>query len=520
MSQKDSQSHKVLQTIYTLLPGIEEREAYKLARTLENKKSITQLKQDINLLNQQIRAVAKPCATVTAKLLLDEITFPAALRQLRIYHNRRSINKLGKVLSLSPYAVTQLSNVYASFSSHLYFDAELDQVLKQKEIQTLPSSQQAQHAVSHLLEKAATRMTGTIQTTQENRENILKTADLYHLPVALTARLIDLYTQPAAIDFQSEFEQHFNTLTNQNNNKQLYASLAARILLYEMTPKDAQDILQLQQLLPPDILEEDLLTISYRYLRKKSPQEIAAVFESVLRKLPHRITPEENLGLAINVLKKGTRGSLQQACQIASLRRDKEELRSRLEQEPLFYGYEGPLSQRFGGKKNFSKLYKEMQNLLQTLPYCQNPAENKEIACKVLLGALMLPDAIKQAKYLQDLKTSSLTKGLAPEVMKDYLGNKSASNLIHFFKTALIPYTFWRTDREKHMFALRTLIGELNGFYNSRVSQFVLNMLEKGASLKDMTSLLLTLQQKRNSPKEIEQLLRKYQQEKAGESIS
>ena len=519
MSSQVSQKNKALQTIYSLLPDVEEREAHKLAYTLENQKSIAQLKQNITAINQQLGTTAQPCGTVTAKLLLDEITLPAALRQLRIYHNRNSIQKLGKVLGLSPYAVTQLSNVYGSFSSRLYFDAELDQVLKQKDIQILPSSQQAQHAVSRLLEKAATRMTGTVQTTQENKKNILKIADSYHLPVTLTARLVNLYTQPASIDFQPEFEQYFNTLVAQNENKKLCASLASRILLYEITLKDAQDILRLQRLISSDVLEEDLLTISYRYLRKKSPQDIAAVFESVLNKLPHRFTPEENLGLAVNVLKNGTQNSLQQACQIAAFRRDKEELRSQLEQEPLFYGYEESLAQRFGGKKKFSQLHKEMQNLLQTFPYCQNPAENKEIACKVLLGALTLPDATKQAQYLQDLKTSSLTKGLAPEVMKDYLGNKSATNLIHFFKTALVPYTFWRTDREKHIFALRTLVGELNGFYNSRVSQFVLNRLERGDSLEDLSSLLLTLQQKRNSPKEIERLLGKYIRDKAEETV-
>ena len=511
MSQKNAEQDKNLQLIYNLLPGIEQQEAYKLARTLENKKSITLLKQNIAIIHQQLGPAAKQSGNITAKLLLDEITLSAALHQSRIYHNRRSIKKLGKVLALSPYAVTQLSKVYGSFSSRLYFDTELDKALKQENIKKLPSSQQAQHAVSCLLEKAATRMTNSVQTAQENKLNILKMADLYHFSVVLTTRLIDFYTQPAAIDFLPEFEQQFNTLADKNDNKNFCASLAARIMLYEITFKDAQDILHLQKLISPDVLEEDLLTISYRYLRKKSPQEIAAVFEGILHKLPHRSSLEENLGLAVDVLLDGTQDGLQQACQIAAIRRDKETLRSHLVQDPLFYGYEDTLSERFGGKKNFAQLHKEMQNLLQALPYCQNPAENKEIACKVLLKAITLPQATQQAKYLQDLKTSSLTKGLAPEVLKGYLGNKSATNLIHFFKTALVPYTFWRTDREKHIFALRTLVGELNGFYNSRVSQFVLNMLEQGSSLQDMSGLLLTLQEKRNSPKEVELLLEKYQ---------
>lgn len=513
MTPTFTSKNKALQTIYSLLPGIEEHDAVKLAHTLENNQSISSLKQNITAINQQLGVSQKPCATVTAKVLLDEITLPAAMRQLRIYYNRHSIEKLGQVLNLSPYAVTQLSKVYGSFSSHLYFDTELDHALQQADIQKLPSSQQAQYAVSHLLDQAATRMTSSVQTVQENKKKILQIADRYHLPVALTARLIELYTQPATIAFQPEFDQYFNMLSAKSNHRNLCASLAARIMLCEITPKDAQDIVQLQQLVPSDILEEDLLTISYRYLRKKSPKSIAAVLESVLRKLPHCSSPEENLGLAVNVLLEGTQSSLQHACRTAALRRDREILRSNLTQNPLFYGYEDILAQHFGGKKDFALINKEMQNLLQTLPYCQNPSENKEIACKVLLGALTLSDATQQAQHLQDLKISSLTQAIAPEVMKDYLGTQSVTNLIHFFKTALLPYSFWRNNRKKHIFALRTLVGELNGSYNSRVSQFVLNMLENGSSLEDMTALLLTIQQKKNTPQEIEQLLDKYQRQ-------
>lgn len=75
-----------------------------------------------------------------------------------------------------------------------------------------------------------------------------------------------------------------------------------------------------------------------------------------------------------------------------------------------------------------------MQELLHALPYCSDEKDNKELACKVLLGSLSQEEAAKQAQYLRDLKAQTLTQGLAPELMKSYLGTKSAEELMKFLK--------------------------------------------------------------------------------------
>ena len=510
VKQKDSQAN-LSNLLHTMLPGIEDSYARKLIRSCESKKSIPQLKKDISSIQTKLGAFSKGTGTITAKVLLDEITLSAAARQLRIHKNLNTISELGQVLGLSSYAVKQLSRVYGSFSSHLYFDTELEQSLQKTENQNLHPYQKAQQAVHVLLDKAETQVSSCQEIIYNNKKSILKTADKFHLSFKITSELIRLYTQPAAVDFQTEFDKHFQSL-EKSLSAHLRASLAARIMLCEITPKDAQAIAQLQRLLNRDIMEEDLLTISYRYLRKKSPQDISTAFETVLRKLPYLNDPNENLGLAVKVLLEGTQTGLQRACETASLRREQEILRAALSKNTLFQGYEAALSQKFGGKKDFAQLEEEVQTLLHDLPYCQTPADNKELACKILLGSLSLKEAAQQAAYVRDVKASSLTQGLSPELIKNYTGEKSATNLIHFFKTALTPYTFWRTDKEKHLFALNTLVGELNGNYNSRVSQFVLNMLEKGASTESMSSLLQNLQKTRKTPKEVEQLLSRYQQ--------
>ena len=153
-----------------------------------------------------------------------------------------------------------------------------------------------------------------------------------------------------------------------------------------------------------------------------------------------------------------------------------------------------------------------MNELLQTLPYCADAKDNKELACKVLLGSLSHEEAAKQAKYLRDLKAQTLTQGLAPELMKSYLGTKPAEEILKFFEENLAPYTFWKSDREKHVFALRTLVGELNGTYNRRISQFVLDMLENGSSLELMTDMLSNIQTRKAGKEELDNLLNMYKQ--------
>ncbi|WP_428056670.1 hypothetical protein [Candidatus Avelusimicrobium alvi] len=515
MSDKANKRSGMLGTIYNMLPGIDDDYAAKLVYTLENKKTLPQLQQDIADIAAQLSSDSPMTDTTAAKILLDEITVPAALRQLRIYNNATSITELCAALEIPAKDTGKLLEVYSSFSSRKYFDEEFAAALKDVQDSDMKDADKALHAVNILLKNADELLAASLKTARQNKKDIFKTADKYHLSVKTTAELELLYTQPASIAFQPEFERLFKLLLEQNPDKQLCASLAARAMLCQITPKDAQDVALLSKLLNGQILEDDLMIIACRYLKAKTPADIAATFEAVLKKLPHVSSPEENLGLAVRVLLDGTADSFENASQKASIRREREVLRRNLSKKDLYSGYEYDLADRFGGKKTFVQLEREMQELLHALPYCSDEKDNKELACKVLLGSLSQEEAAKQAQYLRDLKAQTLTQGLAPELMKSYLGTKSAEELMKFFEESLAPYTFWKSDREKHVFALRTLVGELNGTYNRRISQFVLEMLENGSSLELMTDMLTNIQKKKTSKEELENLLNRYKQARA-----
>ena len=94
MSEKANKRSGMLGTIYNMLPGIDDDYAAKLVYTLENKKSLPRLQQDIADIAAQLSSDSPMTDTTIAKILLDEITIPAALRQLRIYNNATSMTEL------------------------------------------------------------------------------------------------------------------------------------------------------------------------------------------------------------------------------------------------------------------------------------------------------------------------------------------------------------------------------------------------------------------------------------------
>jgi len=512
MSEQTIKRSGMLSTIYSMLPNINDDYAAMLVYTLENKKSIEQLRQDIANTFAQLNSDSAMTDTLVAKILLDEITLPAALRQLRIYNNATSITELCSALEMPAADINTLTQVYASFSSRQYFDEAFATALQEIQNEEMSDAEKANHAVHVLLTKAQELIQQNEQTLRENRKAIFKFADTYHLSVKLTAQLEQIYTQPASIDFEAESSRIMKLLSEQNDDTALCASLTARVLLGQLTLKDAQDTALVSDMLDGRILEEDLMIIACRYLKVKTPADIVNTFQAVLQRLPHVNQPEENLGLAVRVLLDGTAESFAAAMQSASLQREREILRRNLVKKDLYTGYEDDLAERFGGKKTLVQIEHEMNDILQQFPFYTRREENKELACKVLLGTLSQEEAAKQAQYLRNLKAQSVTRGLAPELMKSYLGTKSADEIIQFFESSLADYTFWKEEQEKHIFALRVLLGELNGTYNRRISQFVLDMLENGSSLELMTDMLSNIQTRKAKQEDLDNLLAMYKQ--------
>lgn len=516
MTEKATKRSGMLGTIYKMLPNIDDDYAAKLVYTLENKKSLPRLQQDIADIAAQLGDGSEMSDTIVAKILLDEITLPAALRQLRVLNNAVSIAELTDALNTPPEAVDLTLNYYASFGSRRFFDERFAAALKDvRDDKNMEDADKARYALDALVLAAQNDLPENEKILKANKKAIYEAADKYHLSVKITAALLAVYTVAGAADFAAEFDKLIALLQKTNPDEKLNASLAAKTLLCQITQKDAQDIALTSKLLGGQILEDDLMIIACRYLKVKTPRDIQDTFDAVLKRLPHVSQKEENLGLAVQVLLDGTEPMFEKARQKASLRRERILLRKALAKKDAYAGYEYDIAQRFGGQKTFVQIEREMNDLLAGLPHCQEELENKELACKVLLGALSLAEATEQAQYLRDLKAKTLTKGLAPEALKNYLGTKPAEEIIAFFEKSLAPYTFWKSNRARHEFALQALVGELNGTSDARISAFVLDMLENGSSLELVGDMMANIQAHKTSQEELDTLLEMYKKARA-----
>lgn len=511
MTEKTNKRSGMLGTIYKMLPNIDDDYAAKIVYTLENKKTVEQLQQDIADTYAQLGEGGAMADTIVAKIILDEITLPAALRQLRIYNNALAVSELSDALNISPQDTDLLLNVYASFGSVCFFDAEFAAALRDvRDDQNLPDEKKALHALEKLISQAKKTNAKNRSLAAKNQTAVYRQADKYRLSFKITAARLSVYTLPGAADFEQQFEELIKLLNTINPNERLNASLAAKTLLCQISAKDAQDITLTSYLVNGNIAEEDLMIIACRYLKVKTPQDILDSFDAVLKRLPHVKQKEENLGLSVQVLLDGTETSFEKARQKADLRRQRVLLQKALSQKDVYSGYEADLAHAFAGEKNFAQLEQDMNNLLRTLPHCQDEWENKELACKVLLGTLSHAEAQQQAEYLRGIKAKTLTKGLAPQALKNYLGTKPADEIITFFEQSLSDYTFWKSDQDKHAFALQTLVSEMNGTSNARISVFVLDMLEGGSSLEIVRDMLSNIQHHKNDGTELEKLLEMY----------
>ena len=516
MTNKTSKRGAMLSVIYQMLPNIEDDYAAKLVYTFEGKKELTALQKDIADILIQMGPSAPKSDTLIARILLDEIPLAAALLQMRVYNNALSVAELAHALHIPEPDIEILLNYYASLGASHFFDVEFAAALADLRDQNqLTATQRARQAVQTLLDKAKQDLKQHPKRPAENKESIYKLADRYHLSLSLTAALIGAYAVPGAPQFANLFKATLEPFQEIAADEKLVASLAAKVLLCELTPKDAQQIALTSKLVKGQILEEDLLIIACRYLKHKTPQDIADTFEAVLARLPHVNQKEENISLAVQVLLDGTEPTFEYAQAQAAYRKDCTLLYQALIKKPIFSGYERQLAENFAGKETIDNIEHSANDFLHKLPYVHSRAENHALVCELLLGTKTRDEAFKQANQRCNAQASDLTQELAPKVLVQYTGNKPAKELITFFNQSLAPFSFWRKDPAAHEYALQILVEQLNGTVPEHIVQFVLDMLENGSSVELVQDMRKNIQKNNTSPDELNRLLVMYKQARA-----
>lgn len=518
MTQTKHSRSNMLGSIYQILPEIDSDYAAKLVYESEKKKTLTNLKKDMQYLFSHFEQSHVVADNIVAKLLLDEISLPAAIRQLHIKSNALTIFELAKALSLPEEDKYLLLNFYAAAGAEYFFDEEFARLLKEiPNEKNLSDTDKSLRVINQLLTKAKQTEQEQKDRPAQNKQAIYKLADTYRLSYTLTAALLRAYAVAGAMDFASSFEQVFSSLQSVHDQEKLNASLTAKTLLNQLTQKDAQDITLASKLLKGKILEDDLVTIACRYLKLKTPQDIAETFYAVLKRLPHAKQKEENLALAVRILLDGTEHTFEMAQQAAALQRDRTLLYNTLSKRELFSGYEQDLASQFASHKTANQLIKQAQEILRSLPFVTDPAENSSLACQVLLGRLSQQEALEQAQQNYTENFHAFIGQAANSVLDSRNSKKSPTSYVAFFEKSLTPYHFWKSNPDALEFSLQILAEQVEGQSESYFSHFVLEMLENGASLELTHDLLTNIRENDASSDEVSALLSSYKQARTTE---
>ncbi|WP_428897726.1 hypothetical protein Dip518_001518 [Parelusimicrobium proximum] len=464
------------------LPSLKDADKAALIKISEGKITIAGFEEDIKQIKTLIDYKGPEADKFVRDILLERTTTSAAKKKLRIIKNKNYLNKFKDALNFDKETCDMLEGCFCSSASGLWLDEELRAALASKNIKDAPENKRPEMAFKQLKSKAASlRRAGQYI---KNEKSVLKIAEHYDLPFSVIKDLLNIYKNPFADDFDKVFENNLKQLEQVSPRGRYNASLAARALSGEIDIKDAAQMAELDKSLMCDLTEEDLIIVACRYLRTKSIQEVADTFEAVLKRLPFSEFKEENIGLAVSVLVEGTRESLTAAQLEAQKKKELTAFRKELSKNDYFDGFYLDLAAMYCGKVSIETLISDFENYSSQLPFCSTEKENRDLVCKILLGKISLEAAVEQAKYRSNLKAKSLTSGLAPGVIKTYLGTKSAEELTEFFEKNLQPYSFWKQDEARHLFALQIMVNELNGSSSKELTSVFMKVMEKDGNLE------------------------------------
>ncbi|GHT39497.1 hypothetical protein FACS189437_03000 [Bacteroidia bacterium] len=476
----------LLDAVISALPGAGPHIAQKAAKVFEGKTTPEKLAGHIKQIKENLIFNTPETDIWAAYVLLDKTTRAAAVAHLRTAKNREAVERFWAALRFSARTKETLISFYASPAAEMFFDAELAKIPGAQ-----AGAEESLNAIKILEEKAESLKIPN--RAQNNLADIEEYALKYRFPSAAYLTLTAYFNNAGARNFKEYFDGVFNRLQSISDNEKLNVFLTLKTLTGFLTEDDAAAFASLAREISYPLHHADIFTLGCRYMPVKTPEEVAATLEAVLARLPFMEIKEENLGMAVNVMTEASAECLEETTSAAQKNKELAQFRKALSKYDFFENFSYDIAKKFAGAAAAREVVEKFENILKKFIYCSGRSENNDLACKVLLDKITEEEASAQAAYRRDLKAKSLTKGLAPEVLKKYLGTMPPDEIVSFFEKHILKYSFWKTDSAKHLYALEALTAELNGTSSREISRFVLNALEHGYELSAVSGLLDTV---------------------------
>ncbi|MDR0735043.1 MAG: hypothetical protein LBG16_05120 [Elusimicrobiota bacterium] len=407
-----------------------------------------------------------------AEILLLRQSPKAAAHKVEVLKSRAALEEICESLSLSSdYRALLLDYFAAPASKELFTQTPL----------TKGQSKSAfAKTIDRLLETAQELDANAAPRAAANKNYINALFNDKKIPPSVWADLLAAYGARGSADFASGFEDILKKLAALNDNTAQNAVLACRVLLHNITQEEADFCARTAKAIKYALYDDDLQTIALKYAGRKTPAEIAEIFEAVLKRLPYLDDPLENLGSAARIVSDARPQTLQEEELKAAHRKGKVLFMRKLAADKFFAGYEDELTNKFFGQNSIEEISSMFHHILKDLPHGDDIYENADIAVKVLLKKLPLKDGVDQASFKKENRKADAASTLEQEAFESYLGTKNKDEILAFFSQKLADFAFWREDGEKHCCALSVLLEELNGKITPAAADLALFLLEAG----------------------------------------
>jgi len=149
----------------------------------------------------------------------------------------------------------------------------------------------------------------------ENEAAIQNCRVKYKIPLTDYSALLKNYAA-ADKNFQKDFDNIFSKL-DKSKDDFLKAYLTVKTLNGDLTGEDAQKFDALASEIGYPLDKEDIFIIGSRYLKTQTPKDVAFTLDMILKRIPYKEIKEENLGLAVKTLIKGSPESLEESITVA-----------------------------------------------------------------------------------------------------------------------------------------------------------------------------------------------------------
>lgn len=448
------------------------------------------------------------------KILTGEVTKEESILQLRKKKNKQIISMLASEFSLSANDSKVLTDKYCLGPKGCWFDEEFSHIFTNLHKYPACRKKNTYLTLQVLLGKIDKTEAIDISRIYKNTYLIGEYETKFSLSKEEVFKLASIYTKentPALLDRDiSQITKDFKRLEN------LWDLVILASLKYLVGEISRQKVTLLADFYSAfdkfSISKEDLEKITNKFLGIKNPREAAEIFGSIIAELPYTKSREENYALAVEVLLDGSSDAFKRTLKQTQVLKEKALFKEEISKYGWFGGYTSEITDKFFPHKSSGEVIADYENILGKIDTGQRRELYCDIALKALLGKISTEEALAKANTRKILSSADWAKGFVREIEDNYLGIKSADEIIEYLGERFKKYTFWRDNKLAHKFIIDKTILELNSETSAEINLLSMMLLNDEVPPNEVDKIGIFLQKELTSNFDPKIVYEKYMQ--------